>query len=145
MEEFAQSPEGMIIKRLKELFNRYRKDGGENVYNIIDYMSEWALLYMRERHTIEIMRQKLEQNLLNNGKEGKLKLLDFYNNPTFKEYTATPEKFMCSLIGERDWQNIQNRFVLRTDYEKKYVMDKIREKLEENKSYLLKLAESKSP
>ena len=145
MEEFAQSPEGMIIKRLKELFNRYRKDGGENVYNIIDYMSEWALLYMRERHTIEIMRQKLEQNLLNNGKEGKLRLLDFYNSPTFEEYTATPEKFMRSLIGERDWQNIQNRFVLRTADEKKYVMDKIREKLEENKSYLLKLAESKSP
>ena len=136
MEEFFKSPDGIIIKRLRGLFNRYNKEGKENIYHAIDYLSEWAILHStRERHIIEIIRQKLEQNLFDSSNEKRLKLLDFYDSHIFKECAETPERFMHYLIGERDWQKVQYRITLRSPEYKKEVMDDIEKKLSK-KNYL---------
>ena len=125
-------PNAEISTKLNEIMNSYKNN---DIYKIIDYLSEWAVIsnpQNTEKHIIEMIRERLERNY-NSQKNAELKLgpKDYMNK--FFSNESSPESLIESLAYEEELKLIKERLSKRPRRETLSVMIYIKLRLGENK------------
>ncbi len=112
----------IIAKNLSALLSSHinRKS---NLYSLIDYLSEWALYFNKNKHIVEIISQRIGNYKNNDSDLLELGRVAKYLNHSFKYYNGkTPEEFMYNFLGEKEWEKIQRRLDKRTKADIEYVI-----------------------
>ncbi len=120
---------GFIATKLGERLRGYNE---EECYKLIDYLSEWTLPYSKDKHIVELIREKIEKNKKNESRYYTTEELYTYTILLFRDI-HTPEKIMENLLEEKEWQRLQiriaNRYSLDTEFVKRAIEEHIEEVL----------------
>ncbi len=116
-----------IVTKLKGRLQSY---DDEDRYKLMDYLCEWSSLYSERKHLVELIRERIERNKKNESKYRSEELYGY----TLLLFNAvnSPERIMEYLLGEREWQDIQDRIAHRSPLDQENVKSTLEKAIEES-------------